>query len=285
MAKFTLLIANYNNGRFFQECFHSIVNQTETDFTAIILDDCSTDNSVEIIRDIIKDDQRFKLFENDKNEGVGFTKRKLVELSNSEIVGFIDPDDAVLPNALEIMLKAHSDHKKIGLIYSNYAVCDEKLIQQKIKIGKQVDLLDENYYNLEGEISHFATFKKSIYLQTSGINPYFKIAEDKDWYMKMCEVAPVKYINEVLYLYRVHDGGISNNKNAKKALFWHFVALINMGERRNIDVSDAFFEKFSLKGELENELKKEQRKFELLKKSRLLKLLYKIGLFKNYEHF
>ena len=284
MPTFSLLVANYNNGRFFQECFESITAQTEADFEVIILDDCSTDDSVATILDLIKDDKRFKFVQNDKNEGVGFTKRKLVELSTSEIAGFIDPDDALLPNALQIMLKAHLDYKDAGLIYSNYAMCDENLVQEKIISGKQVNQLDESLYNLSGEISHFATFKKAIYDLTSGINPYFKIAEDKDWYIKMCEVAPAKHMDEVLYLYRVHDGGISTNKNAEKALFWHFVALINMGERRNIDVSAAFFEKFSLNGKMANELKKEQRKIELLKKSRLLKLLYKLGLFKNYEH-
>ncbi|WP_146897101.1 glycosyltransferase family 2 protein, partial [Chryseobacterium lathyri] len=65
MTKITVLIANYNNGRFFKECFDSLLSQTLTDWEAIILDDASTDNSLELIRNITEKDSRFKIFTND----------------------------------------------------------------------------------------------------------------------------------------------------------------------------------------------------------------------------
>ena len=97
--KFSILIANYNNGKFFQDCYKSILQQTYHNWEVVILDDASTDNSVEVIKNIIQNDSRFRWYENEKNEGVGFTKGKLIELAEGEICGYLDPDDAILPNA------------------------------------------------------------------------------------------------------------------------------------------------------------------------------------------
>lgn len=280
MPTISILIANYNNGHFFRDCFNSLLAQTHQDFEVIILDDCSTDNSFEVIKSIIGDDKRFKLFKNETNKKVGYTKRKLIELSSKEICGFLDPDDALEPQALEIVLRYHKENTEVGLIYSNFFYCDANLIKKNLHMGKQITTLNETYLNFHGEISHFATFKKTIYNKTSGIDIFLTLAEDKDWYMKMCEVAPVLYINENLYLYRIHDGGISTNRNAEKAFYWHWVALIKMSERRNKNLEEIFVNKFVSR---EVQLR-QQEKFEdfyrQISKSRWVKLGKRLGFLK-----
>ncbi len=92
----------------------------------------------------------------------------------------------------------------------------------------------------------------------------------------MCEVAPVKYIDEDLYLYRVHQNGISTTTNQEKAVFWHWVAMIKMSERRNISIEDLFLERYVPKSKYEQALYKLDR----VKKSRWAKLGDKLGLFK-----
>lgn len=279
--KISILIANYNNGHFFKDCYDSLINQTLQEFEVVVLDDCSSDDSFEVIQNIIKKDDRFKLFKNDTNRKVGFTKRKLVELANSEICGFLDPDDALKPKALEIMVGCHFKNIEAGLIYSNFIYCTENLEEVRIHNAKQIEGFgNPNFYNMKGEISHFATFKKSIYNKTSGINPYYKIAEDQDWYLKIVDIAPSFHINEALYLYRIHKGGISTNNNIDRAFFWHWVAIINAAERRGTDVDKLFYDYFVRI----NKLQHLEDKINSLKKSRLLKLLYKLGIFKAYKY-
>lgn len=262
---FSILVANYNNGKYFRDCYDSIINQTYQDFEVIIVDDASTDNSVEIIKNIIGNDERFKIFQNDKNYGCGYTKRRCAELANGEIFGFLDPDDTLRNDALEIMVNAHEENESIGLIYSNILVCDESLNEIRIHKTKQVVGFNDDYYNFKGEISHFAAFKIKVYNLTSGIDPYFKRAFDKDLYMKLCEVAPVKHIDEELYKYRIHNGGISTSTNSTKAYFWHWVALIKMAERRNLNLEDLFLEKFITRQQLEYELDRNNSIKEILK--------------------
>ena len=63
-----------------------------------VLDDCSTDNSVDVILDMIKDDSRFMFCKNTTNKGCGFTKAKCIELAKGDICGFLDGDDALTAN-------------------------------------------------------------------------------------------------------------------------------------------------------------------------------------------
>ena len=283
MTKITVLIANYNNGRFFKECFDSLLSQTLTDWEAIILDDASTDNSLELIRNITEKDSRFKIFTNDSNKGIGFTKRKLIELSGSEICGFLDPDDALISTALETVFNVHIQNPEVGLVYSNFVYCDDQLNKVRVHKAAQITALDEKYLNFNAEITSFATLKKTVYNKTSGIDPYLKIAEDKDWYMKMCEVAPVKYIDEDLYLYRVHKGGISN-KSEDQAAFWHWVALIKMAERRGINIEEQFLESYVLRRKYDKEVTHNTNLKKQIKNSRWVKLGNMLGLCKFYKY-
>jgi glycosyltransferase involved in cell wall biosynthesis len=276
-SKISILIANYNNGHFFKDCYDSLISQTEKNWEAIVIDDCSTDNSMEMIKSLINNDKRFRFYQNKKNIGYQKTIVRGITLSTSDIFGRLDPDDALKENAIEESIKTHKENPEIGLAYSNFFFCDENMNEIGKHTCKQVN--DKNIF-LKGEISHFATFKKEIYFKTTGIDVTNKRAEDQDIYMKMCETAPVKYINKDLYKYRLHNNGASTNTNFEKAIFWHWVAFIKAAERRDINIENQFVETFINRIEYE----KEKNKLNLLKNSRLLKLLYKLGIFKAYKY-
>lgn len=171
----------------------------------------------------------------------------------------------------------------VGLAYSNFLFCDENLIPIKQHFTKQIfDINDYLYFWFKGEISHFASFKKKFYLKTTGIDPLNKRAEEKDIYMKMCEVAPVRHINKSFYFYRVHDKGASTNTN--KDYFWHWVEVIKAAERRGINIEDVFVDEFVSRKYYNNTIEKNQKKIDLLKQSKWLKLGHKLGLFKAYKY-
>jgi len=233
--KFSILIANYNNGKFFKTCYESILTQTYTNWEAIILDDCSTDDSVEVIRSIIGGDERFKLFENDKNYGVGVTKSKLIELSNGQIIGFVDPDDAITFNAIHSSVKVFKRNQNVVLTYSNFVRCDESLIPINIaKSTRQVRNNDKYFFNCPVQIVNFVSFRKFAYEETTKIDPTLRIAEDQDLYMKLYEKGVFKFINEANYYYRMHSGGISQNNNKEKSKEYFARVIFNTMKRRNL---------------------------------------------------
>lgn len=240
MNKLSVIIANYNNGRFFEAAYRSLLGQSSPNWEAIVIDDASTDNSVEMISQLIAGDRRFRFYQNDVNMGYQRTVMRGIELSVNEIFGRLDPDDALYSEAVERSLAVHDQFPHVGLVYSDITVCDEALQVEYVHQSTQIDVLDEKYYLLEAEIGAFATFKKKIYHAAGGIDAAVKRAEDIDIYMKMCEEAPVKRIPQPLYYYRFHKGSVSKMDNADRSYFWHWVALVKMAERRNVNLEDTY---------------------------------------------
>lgn len=279
---FSILVANYNNGTFFKDCYNSLISQTYDNWECIIVDDKSTDNSIETINSLISNDKRFKIFSNEQNKGVGYTKNKCIEFSNGEICGFVDPDDSIVTKAIEIMVSTHLLNTTASLVYSNINICDKDLNFDFTIKRKQVNNNDDSFFNLKTPIHHFVTFKKSKYVLTDGIDLYLKRAVDQDLYIKLYEKGPVVHINQDLYNYRIHQNGVSLFKNEDRAYYWHWFVINEAAKRRGVNVEDLFLEHFTKKDLNSNNI--DSRKIELLKKSRLLKFLNKVGIFPIYKY-
>ena len=232
--KFSVLIAHYNNFEYFKQCYESLKNQTYQNFEIILVDDCSTDDSFEKIQNYCDGDSRVKFFQNSENKGVGFTKKRCVELASGEICGFVDPDDALTENAIEISIKAYNEN--YIATYSQFYLCDENLnIQNIFKRTKKIKNKNPLFFNTEFEVAHFFTFKKEAYQKTEGINPELTSAVDQDLYLKLFEKGDFLYISQPLYLYRLHKKGVSQEKSKKEKLNLNWDKVLrDTLKRRNI---------------------------------------------------
>ena len=232
MEKFSILIAHYNNFEYFRDCYASVQGQTFQDFEIIIVDDCSSDDSFQKLKDIALRDPKLKLFQNEKNRGVGFTKRKCTELATGEICGFVDPDDALAENALELSLERYKN-QKIVATHSDLMLCNETLNPvKKFPNTKKVDFANPKFFNINFEINHFFTFRKSVYEKTCGINPELASAADQDLYLKIYEQGELAYIPQPLYLYRLHSAGVSQDKSKKEKLNQNWQTVLNETVKR-----------------------------------------------------
>ncbi|HCA08499.1 glycosyltransferase [Chryseobacterium sp.] len=233
--KFSVLIAHFNNALLFKDCYGSLLTQTYKNWEAIILDDASSEEEKAQIKAIIAGDERFKFFENEKNSGVGVTKSKLIELASGDICGFVDPDDAILPDAIEKAVSVFVQKNNVVLAYSRFMSCDKDLKPiAPFKSAMQVQNKDPYFFNYPIQIAHFVTFRKDVYEQTEKMNAALKISEDQDLYLKMYEKGDVYFIDETNYLYRTHSGGISQNENKTKSYEYFAQVVFNAMKRRNI---------------------------------------------------
>lgn len=234
---FSILIAHYNNAHYFKQCYESLKKQTYQNFEIILVDDGSTDDSLEEIVALTKDDKSVKIFKNIENKGVGFTKRRCVEEAAGEICGFVDPDDAIAEEAIELSIKAYQNNEIVAT-YSEIYFCDRDLnIKKKFEQTKKIENKNPRFFNVNFEVAHFFTFKKNVYLETEGINEELTSAVDQDLYLKLYEKGDFYFIPKPLYLYRTHEKGVSQEKSKKEKLNsnWNKV-LKNTLERRKIDV-------------------------------------------------
>lgn len=232
--KFSVLIAHYNNGNYFKDCFESLQKQTYTNWEAIIVDDCSNDTEKEIVKSLIANDSRFIFFENEVNKGVGYTKRRCAELASGEICGFVDPDDAIFPTAIEDAIEIFTHKKNIVLTYSRFLACDQDLNPlYPFKAAKQI-LNNNLFFNYPIQIAHFVAFRRETYLKTDGIDSSLKSAVDQDLYLKILDFGDAFFIPKDLYKYRLHPNGVSQAASKGKAKDSFAKVIFNTFKRRNI---------------------------------------------------
>ena len=223
---FSVLIANYNNGRYLQEAIDSVLEQTYSNWEAIIVDDKSTDDSFQIYEKY-KGDPRFHIYYNEANKGCGYTKRRCAELANGELCGFLDPDDALMPTSLEVMVKAHAEHPECSLIYSTcYRYSGDRNAEMPIwdYIGEIPEDSDFLIYRKK-LVSHFVSFKSAIYNKTDGIDATLTAAVDRDLYYRLEECGELLHIPEPLYYYRINnEQSISiGSKEADKNAYYNCI--------------------------------------------------------------
>lgn len=100
----SLVIANYNNCEYLIKCFSCITNQTHSNFEVIVVDDCSTDESIETIKAYAKIDKRFRFYENKVNLGVSLSLNIAISYAKFDYILRHDPDDFLVDNAIELLL-------------------------------------------------------------------------------------------------------------------------------------------------------------------------------------
>lgn len=221
------------------EAIESVRQQTYTNWEIILVDDASTDNSKELYKELEKD-ERIHIYLNEQNMGCGYTKRRCAELATGEICGFLDPDDVLLPEAIQVMVEAHIEHPDASLIHSDHYDCDENLNIQSEYYGEQIPS-NECFLKFQHGVSHFATYKRNLYAKTIGINPIMTCAVDHDLYYLLEEVGKFVYIPQVLYYYRRGTGlNISLGENVYKAFAWDIIAQYNAALRRKWDLDKEF---------------------------------------------
>jgi glycosyltransferase involved in cell wall biosynthesis len=170
-------------------------------------------------------------FFNLTNFGVAAAFGRAVDLSKGEYVGLLGADDALVAEAVEIMVDTFKKYPNCSLINSNSYHCDPELKVQGIYLGfrpipRGVALIDHL------SVCNFAAFRRSAYDQTEGFNPTFRKAADHDLFLKLDEVGELRYVNRPLYYYRVTGAGLSQGENGIRAAQFSAIARMHAQKRR-----------------------------------------------------
>ena len=97
----SVIIPVYNVEKYLSQCLDSVINQTYKNLEIICVDDSSTDNSLEILKEYAQKDTRIKIIKNEKNLGLGLTRNEGVKVAKGEYIHFLDSDDWMNLNAYE----------------------------------------------------------------------------------------------------------------------------------------------------------------------------------------
>lgn len=232
----SILVANLNNGRFIAETLESAVRQTYPHVELVVVDDGSTDDSLQVIEAFMAShpDTTVKLVKNDNNQGCGRIKRQCIELSQGDYFIFLDPEDTLVSDALALLIAEHERGIEYSIVYGTHFLCDEQLQPQSV--STYPGAIPEGQSHLTstgGHVSAPALCRRCCYNRTEGIDPTFYVAEDQDLYLKLEEVAPVFFVNQPLYYYRHHDHNTSwNDAKAFSNYYWRYHCVKTAYQRR-----------------------------------------------------
>jgi len=201
----SVLMPVYNGASYLIEAIDSILNQTFTNFEFIIIDDGSTDNSVEIVRNY--SDTRINLYVNETNKGIVYTLNRGIDLSKAPLIARMDADDVSLPDRLEKQYDFLINHPDYSLVCSWINIIDREGRFERT----QIRLNSYMYYDLifKCVIPHPSVmFTKESILK---IGKYQNVcAEDFELWSRYIELYKVFKLDIPLLSYRKSETSISN---------------------------------------------------------------------------
>ncbi len=260
----SVVIPNFNNSDYIKSSIESVLNQTYENLEVVVVDDCSTDNSCEIVEKIILVDKRVRLLRNEKNSGVTFTRDRGIKEARGEFISTLDSDDLYLNtnkivNEYSLLKASNFDKYQIG--FSGVLRIDEsdKPINE-INGGKEVSE-GEIFMNLlirQGFIPRDFLFSKKIYEEVDGFDLNLPIYEDWDLKIRMSQKANFKYTGEVGIGYRFIKSSLSRAKTKKKLYWLNYIFDKNVPESQRDSLLTKFKSNLQLgfSSKVKNKIKK-----------------------------
>ena len=206
----SFIITVYNRSKFLSETIKSVLRQTDPDFTLIIWDDGSLDDSIQIAKFYAKQDLRIQVIEA-AHEGASIALKDAISHTNSSYIGCIDSDDILAPNALAETRLILDQQPEVGMVYTNYRVIDVHGNCQGM--GKRCQIPYSRTRLLTDFMTfHFRLIRRIAYDAAGGTNSNLLAAIDYDMCLRLSEVTQIYHHSNILYSYRTHPNSISTEK-------------------------------------------------------------------------
>lgn len=116
----SVIIPTYNYGDFIADALQSVSEQTYPHWECIVVDDCSTDHTAEVVKKFCERDRRFRYYRLDQNAGVSEARNKGLAEAKGEFIQLLDADDVLSTEKLSIQVEFLKEHPKIAFVYSNF---------------------------------------------------------------------------------------------------------------------------------------------------------------------
>lgn len=222
---------NFNCEKFLDETILSVINQTYQNWELLIVDDCSTDKSVEIIKNYIDKDNRIKLFINEKNSGAAASRNWAMREATGKWIAFLDSDDLWLPEKLEkqIFFMVENGYRFSYTSYEHIGEQDDKL-NVVVTGPKVLSKRKMFHYCYPGCLTVMYDCSEIGIVQIPD-----EIANGENDYaiwLKVIRFYKCYYLNEILSLYRVRNSSLSHNSSKLKLIKNHY-KLFRVSEKRS----------------------------------------------------
>jgi glycosyltransferase involved in cell wall biosynthesis len=216
----SIVTPTFNSAKYIAETIQSVQNQTHHNWEMIIVDDCSIDNTVDIIKNFIAKDSRIQLHQLTSNSGPAVARNKGIENVSGKHMTFLDADDIWFNDFIENSIKT-IEQTEIPFVFSSYKRSDEDLnfiysdfiVPQKVSYS---DILKSNSISCLTAFLDIETLgKKSM--------PLIRKRQDMGLWLQYLKEIPFAYgIQEPKAIYRIRKNSLSRKKSDLIKYQWQF---------------------------------------------------------------
>lgn len=205
----SIIMPNYNGSKYLRETIDSVISQTYTNWELLFVDDCSTDDSLDIVRSY--GDQRIKILQNEQNSGAAVSRNRAIEAASGRWIAFLDSDDIwhceKLSRHLEFMVERNSKFS-----FTHYYVVDENGAQT----AQFCPRLDKYDYNTI--LKHCYIGCSTVIYDREALGTFFmpedavKREDFACWLRILRTGVCADCLEEALTSYKIHGNSVSSNK-------------------------------------------------------------------------
>lgn len=213
----SIIMPSYNTARYIADSINSVINQTYENWELIVVDDCSTDNTDEIVNEFLKD-KRIKYFKNEKNSGAAISRNKALREAKGRWIAFLDSDDLWKKEKLEKQIKFMKENN-YSFSYTYYEEIDEagKRLDIEIQGPKKITKYGMYNYCWPGCLTVMYDTSKVGLIQIKDIQKN----NDYAMWLKVIKKTNCYLYPYSLAFYRKRSGSISRQSYIR-LIKWHY---------------------------------------------------------------
>ena len=212
----SIIMPTYNCAKFIGETIKSVIAQTYSNFELIIVDDCSKDNTKDVVNSF--DDERIKYYKLEKNSGAAVARTTAMNMAKGKYMAFLDSDDLWMENKLEHQLKFMKDNN-YNITCTAYEQVNEdgESLNKVIKTKKKADY---NRILLDCPVGNSTVMYNVEALGKFEVPNIRKRNDDALWLQILKKEKYIYGMDEVLAKYRIRSNSISSNKLSLIKYHW-----------------------------------------------------------------
>ncbi|MDX6512136.1 MAG: hypothetical protein QOE36_1640 [Gaiellaceae bacterium] len=213
----SVVIPVFNGARFLGEAIRSVLDQTYRPFELIVVDDGSTDGSVALARAFAG----VRVLAQE-HAGPGVARNRGVAAARGELLAFLDADDVLPPDKLEVQVGHLLEHPEVGCVLGRLETILEPgtelpawAFTAAATAERRPDLPERGQVPLISMV-----LRASLFHELGGFDPTYRYGEDADLLMRITRLAPVVTLDSVVLHRRIHDANVSHDVSAlRRATF------------------------------------------------------------------
>ncbi len=222
----SVIVASYNHARFLPQRIESLLQQTYDNLEILVIDDCSTDNSLEVLRRY-EHHPKVRLIVRENNGGWVTVSNQGVDMSSGEFVIFANCDDDCDPRMIERLVAGLNDHQTAGICFCKSLLVDEyNAVLMDDYAGRETAFRERCATDtlISGnEMTHFllyscvipnlsaALFRRSVFARSGQLSADYRVVCDWDLFFRVVESYDVFYVAEALNRFRQHETTIRSS--------------------------------------------------------------------------